>query len=147
MSLDDCVFCRIVARTAPATVVFENELTLGFLPLPESQLAPGHVLVVPKRHARDLFDASPADLDAVIYAVRRIADGLRGALSATGVNILNASGPDSDQSVFHVHFHVVPRWSGDGLQTWPVGTSEHRVAGDVGALIRDYFSAADRTSS
>jgi histidine triad (HIT) family protein len=112
MSSDDCVFCRIIGRIEPATIVCEDESAISFLPLPGGTQAEGHLLVVPKRHVRDLFEATAADLEAAIHAVRRVADGLREALGATGVNVLNASGQYSDQSVFHLHFHVVPRWRG-----------------------------------
>jgi histidine triad (HIT) family protein len=139
MHSGDCVFCRIIERTEPATVVFEDEATICFLPLPEGRLAEGHVLVVPKRHVTDIFEATNADLEVLILAVRRVADGLREVLGATGANVLNASGPNSDQSVFHLHFHVVPRWSDDELWTWPTGASAHRVSGDAAALLRDHF--------
>ena len=135
-----CIFCDIIGGTAGATVVYEDESLLGFLPLPEGRLADGHVLVVPKRHVSDLFDATEADLQALIVGVQRVSDALRSALGASGVNVLNASGPNSDQSVFHLHFHVVPRWKGDGLWTWPAGRSEHRVPGDSAALIRKHFA-------
>ncbi len=146
MTSADCVFCRIIDRVDPATIVFEDESATSFLPLPGDRLAEGHVVVVPKRHVRDLFEATPADLDASIYAVRRVADSLREALGATGVNVLNASGQHSDQSVFHLHFHVVPRWRDDGLRTWPAGTSAHEVPGDVATMIRDYFSLRERAA-
>ena len=136
----DCIFCKIVQGTAPATVVYEDESAMSFLPLSEGRLADGHLLVIPKRHAADLFDVDDADLGAVVFAVQRVSEALRETLGASGVNVLNASGPNSDQSVFHLHFHVVPRWMGDGLHTWPKGRSEHLVSGDYAALIRDHFA-------
>lgn len=132
-----CVVCDIVEGNADATVVYEDDRTLGFFPLPEGRLADGHVVVVPKRHCSDLFDAPESDLRALVVAVRRVAEALRSGLGATGVNVLNASGPNSDQSVFHLHFHVVPRWSGDSLDTWPTGTFKHRVVGDPATLLRN----------
>jgi len=147
MSSDDCVFCEIVEGRSPATLVFEDQSCLGFLPLPEGRLAEGHVLVIPRRHVADLFEASEGDLEAVIGAVRRVSDGLREALGASGVNVLNASGPNSDQSVFHLHFHVVPRWADDALWTWPAGKSAHRVAGDAAELMRGYFSQTQSAGS
>ena len=136
----DCIFCEIVKGAAPATVVYEDQLTMSFLPLPDGRLADGHLLVIPKRHATDLFEVDKDDLFAVVFVVRRVAGALRKALGATGVNVLNASGPNSDQSVFHLHFHVVPRWMGDGLNTWPKGKSEHRVSEDYAAQIRNHLA-------
>lgn len=142
--MKDCVFCRIINDHAQATVVYEDEDVLGFFPLPEGRLADGHVLVVPKRHSADLFDTDVSLLSAVTVGIRRVADGIRAALGASGVNVLNASGPNSDQSVFHLHFHVVPRWEDDGLQTWPTGKSAHRVMGDSASLLRGQFVVKPR---
>jgi histidine triad (HIT) family protein len=131
-----CVFCNIVAGTAPATVVFEDVATIAFLPLPEGRLAEGHLLVIPKRHVADVFEATAEDMSAVGATVQRVSQALRRAIRASGVNLLNASGPHSDQSVFHLHFHVVPRWQGDGLWTWPAGRSAHPVPGDYVTELR-----------
>jgi histidine triad (HIT) family protein len=135
-----CIFCELIAGTADATVVYEDEAIVAFLPLPEDQLADGHVLVATKRHVGDAFEATGPDLQAVILGVQEVAHALRSALGANGVNVLNASGPHSDQSVLHLHFHVVPRWEGDGLRTWPVGRSKHRVSGNSTALIRRHVA-------
>ncbi len=135
-----CVFCEIIKGTADATVVYEDESVLGFFPLPEGRLADGHVLVVPKRHVSDMFDATELEAHALISAVRRVSEALRAELGASGVNVLNASGPNSDRSILHLHFHVVPRWKGDGLDTWPEGRSQHRVSRDSSTLIRDHFA-------
>ena len=141
---DICVFCGIVDGTAPATVVFEDASTMSLLPLPEARLADGHLLVIPKRHVADVFEVSSADLIAVALTVQRVSEALRRSLGATGVNVLNASGPNSDQSVFHLHFHVVPRWAEDGLWTWPKGRSSHRAASNYVTLIRDVLSRDSR---
>jgi histidine triad (HIT) family protein len=146
MTSDDCVFCRIIDRTESATIVFDTDSAIGFFPLPADRLADGHVVVAPKRHVRDLFEADQADLNAAIGAVRSVSDALREALRATGVNVLSASGPNSGQSVFHLHFHVVPKWSDDDLRTWPADSSKHTVPGDAAAMIRDYFSRSERTA-
>lgn len=135
--MSDCIFCQIIAGDVPATVVYEDADVLGFFPLPEGRLAEGHVLVVPKRHSADLFDTDEHDLAAVMRGIRRVSDGIRAALGASGVNVLNASGPGSDQSVFHLHVHVVPRCGDDMLKTWPEGTSAHRITGDAATLLRE----------
>lgn len=137
--MNDCIFCQIIEGNAAATVVYEDVAVLGFFPLPEGRLAEGHVLVVPKSHSTDLFDTSEADLAAVMRGIRHVSDGIRAALGASGVNVLNASGPSSDQSIFHLHFHVVPRWGDDMLHTWPEGRSAHRILGDPAALLRNHF--------
>ncbi len=114
-----CVFCAIVAGTEPATVIAANDGVVAFLPRPQGWLAPGHVLVIPREHVVDIFDASVEDLAQVAQMSKRVAEALVSELGAGGVNVLNASGPDSEQSVLHLHFHVVPRWKNDGPTTWP----------------------------
>jgi histidine triad (HIT) family protein len=113
-----CVFCEIVAERAPAVVVHRSNRAIAFLPK-DGILPPGHVLVAPLGHAVDLFDVSEADLEATMLLVKRLSEAMRVAIGADGVNVLNASGPHSEQSVLHLHFHVVPRWEGDGFTTWP----------------------------
>ena len=139
-----CVFCEIVAGTAQATIVFEEDATMAFLPLPDGRLAEGHVLVIPKRHIADVFEANLDDLSLVSATVQKVSEALRQSIGASGVNLLNASGPNSDQSVFHLHFHVVPRWQDDGLWTWPEGRSTHPVPGDYVARLRDVLSRDTR---
>lgn len=98
----------------------------AFAPL--EPIAPGHALVVPTTHVADIFDAPPHVLADTMSLVRRVADGMRSALDAEGINVLHASGASAEQSVFHLHFHVIPRWSDDGFSTWPVGRSQHHVS-------------------
>jgi histidine triad (HIT) family protein len=123
----DCVFCRVI-QDDTATWIARGPSTCAFAPL--TPIAPGHTLVVPTAHVADIFDAAPDVLAQSMALVRRVADAMRSALGAEGVNILNASGPGSEQSVPHLHFHVIPRWAGDNFSTWPTSRSEHRVAGD-----------------
>jgi histidine triad (HIT) family protein len=74
----------------------------------------GHCLVVTRTHAATLYDAAEADLQAAITTARRVATALRAALSPDGLNLLQANGPAAFQSVPHFHFHLIPRWTGDG---------------------------------
>ena len=100
----------------------------AFAPL--SPLGPGHTLVIPTDHYTDLFTTPPGPLSDVMAFVQRLARAMRSELGATGVNVLHASGPNSEQSVPHLHFHVVPRWPDDGFSTWPAEQSRHRTAID-----------------
>ncbi|WP_431836767.1 HIT family protein [Cellulomonas sp. Y8] len=105
---EDCVFCGIVAGVVPCAKVAEDEATFAFMDIDPG--SDGHLLVIPKRHSADLFDVPAEDLAATVLAARRIAGGVRAALGASGVNLLNCSGPESWQSVFHFHLHVIPRY-------------------------------------
>lgn len=130
----DCIFCGLI-REGTASWVARGPVACAFTPL--NPLAPGHTLVVPTLHYADVFETPPAALAAGTALVQRVAGAARNALDASGVNILSASGPGSEQSVPHLHFHVVPRWADDGLSTWPAGRSAHRVTGDAGARIAE----------
>ncbi|MFB0630575.1 HIT family protein [Streptomyces sp. AB3(2024)] len=95
----DCVFCRLI-REDGACWVLHSAAARAFAPL--DPLAPGHTLVVPASHHADLFDTPPEVLAATTALVQRVAGAMREGLGATGVNILSAGGPGSEQSVFHL---------------------------------------------
>ncbi|MYV94956.1 HIT domain-containing protein [Streptomyces sp. SID1034] len=123
----DCVFCALI-HAGSARWVSRGPVASAFAPL--TPIAPGHTLVVPTSHFADIFDTPPEVLAETMALVRRVADTMRSALQAGGVNILNASGPGSEQSVSHLHFHVIPRWGDDGFSTWPTDRSKRQVQGD-----------------
>ncbi|MFL9684708.1 HIT domain-containing protein [Streptomyces sp. KL110A] len=106
----DCVFCRLLREDTGRWVAREADVC-AFTPL--NPLAPGHTLVVPTRHYAGVLDTPPEVLAASMSLVQRLAAAMRAALAAPGVNVLSASGPGSEQSVPHLHFHVVPRWVDD----------------------------------
>ena len=111
---EDCIFCKIVAGELPATKVDEDERTLAFMD--RSPATRGHALVIPKRHAEDLYAIDPEDLAATMQAAQRLALKVRDSLGADGVNLLNSCRPAAWQTVFHFHVHVVPRYDDDPLQ-------------------------------
>ncbi|MBO1332653.1 HIT family protein [Streptomyces sp. VRA16 Mangrove soil] len=129
----DCVFCHLISE-GTAQWVARGTTACAIAPL--NPLAPGHTLVVPVDHCEGVFDVSPEALTASMALVQQVAVAMRAVLDATGVNILNASGPGSEQSVPHLHFHIVPRWADDGLSTWPTGRSRHHI-GDPHARLAD----------
>ena len=119
----DCVFCRIRDGQIPSTRVYEDDRTIAFMDI--NPLNEGHTLVIPRVHAATLFDADEADLQATIATARRVARAIREAIRPDGLNLLQANGAAAFQSVPHFHFHLVPRYTGDGKGfDWPM------VAGD-----------------
>ncbi|MGN6252048.1 MAG: HIT family protein [Marmoricola sp.] len=104
----ECLFCAIVAGDVPSTRVFENERTVAFMDInPGSR---GHVLVVPKRHAKDLLEIDAEDLAACTRTAQELAGRAVERLGADGVNLLNCCGATAWQTVFHFHLHVIPRY-------------------------------------
>ncbi|UQW99273.1 HIT domain-containing protein [Streptomyces sp. RerS4] len=130
----DCVFCHLIHEGTARWMAREAEVC-AFTPL--NPLAPGHTLVVPTRHYTGVFDTPPEVLAASMSLVQRVATAMRTALDASGVNILSASGPGSEQSVPHLHFHVIPRWVDDGISTWPTGRSRRHLTSDPGTRLAD----------
>lgn len=127
MSSTECVFCDLLANGHEITWIARRSDASAFLPLAQDRLAPAHTLVVPHEHAVGLHDASAQALQATMLLAQEIAHVMAETLGAPGVNVLNASGPHSGQSVPHLHLHVVPRWEADGLDTWPSTVSHHAL--------------------
>ncbi|MET8685134.1 HIT domain-containing protein [Streptomyces sp. NPDC004732] len=114
----DCVFCGVDAGTRPARIVAGTAETLTFLPL--NPVHPGHVLVIPRRHVADIWELDEATAAAVGTAVLRAAHAVRAVHRPEGLNVIQSSGAVATQSVFHLHVHVVPRYTGDRMpQLWP----------------------------
>jgi histidine triad (HIT) family protein len=117
--MSDCIFCRIVAKEIPATVVHEDEHTLAFMDI--GQVNPGHVLVAVKKHAENIFALDDAQAGAVFRSAARVARAIRAAFEPQGLSVYQANGKVAGQTVFHLHLHLVPRYEGDGMAlTWPV---------------------------
>ncbi len=108
-----CTFCEIVARRSPANFVHEDEHTVAFMDL--LPMTPGHCLVIPKRHVVDVWGLDDDDAAHVMQGVTRVAHIMRERLQPAGVNVLNNNGHLADQSQFHFHFHVIPRYGQDRL--------------------------------
>ncbi|MBP3519895.1 MAG: HIT family protein [Oscillospiraceae bacterium] len=115
--MSDCIFCKIAAGEVPGRKVFEDEHTLAFLDIAGD--VDGHILVIPKRHVKNILDCDGETLTQVMRTVKRVADHLTKNCGYDGVNLLNASGESAGQSVPHLHIHIVPRKAGDGIDAWP----------------------------
>ncbi|GAB4406045.1 MAG: HIT family protein [Anaerolineales bacterium] len=106
-----CVFCDIIARRAPAHIVYEDEATVAFMDI--MPIHEGHTLVVPKTHAADAFEIDPQEAAAAMRTAVKVARAVKAAFGCDGVNIFQSNGPAAGQTVFHFHIHVLPRWAGD----------------------------------
>jgi histidine triad (HIT) family protein len=131
----DCLFCKIVARELPATIVAEDERTVSFMDI--NPATRGHALIVPREHAGDLLAVGDEDLSACAAAARRIAARAKDALGADGVNLLNSNGSAAWQTVFHFHLHVIPRYRDDPLRLpWVPGPGDPDEIAAAGAALR-----------
>jgi len=110
----NCIFCKIVRRELPASILAEDEHSLAFLDI--RPINPGHFLVIPKAHAAHLADLPPGAGGRIFEMARELAAGLyRSGVKCEGVNIHLADGEVAGQEIFHVHLHVYPRYAGDGV--------------------------------
>jgi len=109
--MSDCIFCKIVKGEAKSWKVYENEAVYAFLDIhPVNEY---HTLVIPKKHYENIFDIPEKELIEVITAVKELVDLYHRKLGIRNVQIINSSGSEAQQSVFHMHFHIVPRRKGD----------------------------------
>lgn len=133
-----CVFCKIVAGTASAHRVYEDEQVLAFMDI--RPLSTGHTLVIPKRHAAGLEELDPDDGAAAFRVAQHIARALRrSTLRVDGVNLVLSDGRAAMQTVFHVHIHVLPRRRGDKIRV--VGRALLRRPGDIETAARQVRDA------
>ena len=110
----DCIFCKIVAGELPATIVDQDERTVAFMDI--NPATRGHLLVIPREHARDLLEIDQEDLAAVVNTAQRMAARVFERLDADGVNLINSCGAAAWQTVFHFHVHVIPRYEDDPVR-------------------------------
>jgi histidine triad (HIT) family protein len=102
----DCIFCRIVAGQAPASPVFDDEDVLAFMDL--NPVRPGHVLVIPKAHRAQLWEMRDAEFASVYRHLPTLVRALARVMEADAIDVLNLNGAAGGQTVFHVHFHLIP---------------------------------------
>jgi len=108
------VFAKILRGEIPSHKVYEDAQTLAFMDVMPQ--ADGHTLVIPKVEAESLFDVPPEALAATIVTTQRVAKAVKAAFAAPGVLVAQLNGSAAGQSVFHIHFHIVPRRAGLDLK-------------------------------
>lgn len=114
--MEECIFCKIAQKQAPGTIVYEDDLVMAIVA--KNQVSKGHTLLIPKKHFENVFDVEDETMKLLGIKMKELSKKIIEENKATGVNILNASGKDAQQSVMHLHFHLVPRYSNDGLDMW-----------------------------
>lgn len=144
-----CVFCEIVAGLSPASFVHRDEEVCAFMDI--KPVTPGHLLVIPSRHAENLAELPPATGRRIFEVAQRLAAALRRTeLRCEGVNFFLADGEAAGQEVFHFHLHVLPRFAGDGFGLHfglDYGKQPARASLDeVAAAIRARFATFDASA-
>jgi histidine triad (HIT) family protein len=118
MSIQDCIFCRIASGQIPATKIYEDEVVVAFLDI--GPISDGHTLVMPRQHFEKVHSCPPELLGQIWTRLGKIAGAVALAVGADGYNVLCNNGRAAGQVVDHLHFHIVPRKTGDGVfAQWP----------------------------
>ena len=131
---DQNIFAKILRGEIPCAKVYEDDLVLAFMDvMPQAE---GHTLVVPKAPARGLLDVAPDTLAALIVRVQKVAAAVKSAFAADGLTILQYNEAAGGQSVFHLHFHVVPRMDGVALKPHAGGMADTKALRDQAERIR-----------
>jgi len=134
----DCIFCKIIAGEIPCAKVYETDAVLAFLDI--APVNAGHVLVLPKAHYPTLMDLPGDPGGDLIAALSAVGKAVMEATGADGLNLIQNNHEAAGQLVHHVHFHLIPRHSDDGLKLWPQAAYEDpedmpRLAEKIASLL------------
>ena len=135
--MQDCIFCNIVSGEIPSHKVYEDSDVLAFLD--RSPVNPGHTLVIPKVHHKDLLDMPPELGAKVMNAIQKIAPAVLKGVGADSFNLGVNNGSTAGQIVFHTHFHIMPRFRDDGKELWHGKNADQHELAKIAEDIRKYF--------
>ena len=136
---DNNVFAKILRGEAPCHRVYEDEMTLAFMDImPQTK---GHTLVIPKEAAENIFDLSSDMLAATIVTTQKVAAAVRAAFEPAGMMVGQLNGAIAGQTVFHLHFHVIPRYEAGGFRFHGVPPEDAGVLAEHAAAIRAHIGA------
>ncbi len=113
MSDSNCIFCKLASGEFASATIYEDDLFRVILDI--SPAAKGHALLLPKRHMANLFELDGKESTQALAVMKKISEALVKTLNCDGINILQNNGAAAGQSVFHLHFHMIPRYDGDGV--------------------------------
>ena len=132
--MTDCIFCKIIRKDLPTEAVFEDEHVLAFMDI--RPVAKGHMLVISKQHTPDFLSADSTTVGHVMVAAKRIGQALMKAVNAQGMNISTNNGAAAGQAVFHLHFHLIPRFNQDDLVPWPHHDVQPATRAEIAEQVR-----------
>lgn len=107
--MKDCIFCKIARDEIPSHRVYEDEHTLAFFDI--NPTAEYHALVIPKKHYVNMFDIPEPEVVSIMKTIKKVISLYEKKLCLNDVNVINNSGANANQDVFHLHFHIVPRFT------------------------------------
>lgn len=132
MKDENCIFCKILAGEIPSTVVYEDDDFKAILDV--NPAARGHVIILPKNHAANIYELPDEDASKIMVVAKKIATAIEKAYHCDGVNILQNNGEAAGQTVFHLHVHVIPRFKGDTVN---IGWKQGDMPEDLDAICKE----------
>ncbi len=140
--MSDCLFCKIIKKEIPASIVYEDSKTIAFLDISPAQPKGGHTLVMPKNHYELVSSMSDEDSKYVMLTIKKLSKAL--LKFGEGMNIIQNNKKVAGQYVEHVHFHLIPRFSGDSVivEKWSAHKYKNNkdiedVASRIKSLLKD----------
>lgn len=135
--MENCIFCKIARGEIDSAEIWEDENLFVFLDI--NPLTKGHCLIIPKQHFESIFDIDSKVLEKIAVLVKDLAERMKKNLGANGINLVNASGRAAEQSAFHFHLHVIPRYENDGLRMndWWQSKAKKTDIGELKKLAED----------
>jgi len=134
--MESCIFCKIIQGEIPSFKVYEDEKTFAFEDI--NPISTGHTLIVPKRHAKDLWEISDDDLIAIHLASKKVIQAIKSALNPSGVACVQLNGPGANQVVLHYHLHLIPRVAGSPelpVASWELKEGDMKAIQETAARI------------
>lgn len=131
---DDCIFCKILAGEIPSTTVYEDDSFKAILDV--NPAARGHVIILPKIHAANLYELPDEVASKIMVVAKKIVIALKETYHCDGINVLQNNGEASGQTVFHLHVHVIPRFAGD-TDTINIGWKPGETPEDLAAVAEE----------
>ena len=132
MKDENCIFCKILAGEIPSTAVYEDDDFKAILDV--NPAARGHVFILPKNHAANIYELPDEDASKIMIVAKKIATAIEKAYHCDGVNILQNNGEAAGQTVFHLHVHVIPRFKGDTVN---IGWKQGDMPEDLDAICKE----------
>jgi len=114
--MNECLFCKIVGGKIQSTKVYSDDNSYAFLDI--NPVNPGHTLLIPKKHSRNLFDIEDGELKQLAPVLKKLSIAVKEGVDADGVNIHINNEPAAGQVIFHTHIHIIPRFSDDKIKMW-----------------------------
>lgn len=115
--MDDCIFCKILKNEIPSSTVYEDDNFRGIMDI--APISKGHVILLAKKHVANLLEADDELLTVALPAVKKVAKAVKKTMGCDGINVLQNNGKEAGQTIYHLHFHVIPRSKDDGVELPP----------------------------